>query len=93
MFVRPTRQAFQLVAMASLYLAIKLHSPRKVSIRAIVSTGNGTVSVGRIEAMELSIMRHMWEEAQTLQQPALAGAFLVEEHAGGGPPFLQNYRN
>ena len=59
MFVRPTRQAFQLVAMASLYLAIKLHSPRKVSIRAIVSTGNGTVSVGRIEAMELSIMRRL----------------------------------
>ena len=46
-----------------------------------------------IKELELSIMRHMWEEAQTLQQQALAGAFLVEEHAGGGPPFLQNYRN
>ena len=46
-----------------------------------------------IRELELSIMRHMWEEAQTLQQKALAGAFLVEEHAGGGPPFPQNYRN
>ena len=46
-----------------------------------------------IRELELSIMRHMWEEAWTLQQQALAGAFLVEEHAGGGPPFPQNYRN
>ena len=46
-----------------------------------------------IRELELSIMRHMWEEAGTLQQQALAGAFLVEEHAGGGPPFPQNYRN
>ena len=46
-----------------------------------------------IRELELSIMCHMWEEAWTLQQQALAGAFLVEEHAGGGPPFPQNYRN
>ena len=46
-----------------------------------------------IRELELSIMRHMWEEARTLQQQALAGAFLVEEHAGRGPPFPQNYCN
>ena len=46
-----------------------------------------------IRELELSIMRHMWEEARAMQQQALAGAFLVEEHAGGGPPFPQNYRN
>ena len=46
-----------------------------------------------LRELELSILRHMWEEARTLQQQALAGAFLVEEHAGGGPPFPQNYRN
>ena len=55
----PTRQVFQLVAMASLYLAIKLHSTKKISIRAIASTGNGTVTVGHIEAMELSILRRL----------------------------------
>ena len=43
--------------MASLYLAIKLHGQKKVAIRAIASTGNGAVTVGHIEAMELSIMR------------------------------------
>ena len=37
-----------------------------------------------IREPELSIMRHMWEEARTLPQQALAGAFLVEEHAGRG---------
>ena len=37
-----------------------------------------------IRELELSIMRHMWEEARTLPQQALAGAFLVEEHAGRG---------
>ena len=46
-----------------------------------------------LRELELSIMRHLWEEARSLQQQALAGAFLVEEHAGGGPPFPQNYRN
>ena len=46
-----------------------------------------------IRELELSIMCHMWEEARTLQLQALAGAFLVEEHPGGGPPFPQNNRN
>ncbi|KAL3811084.1 hypothetical protein ACHAXA_008061 [Cyclostephanos tholiformis] len=52
-------EVFQLTAMASLYLAIKLHSPRKVSIRAIASTGNGAITIWHIEAMELSIMRRL----------------------------------
>ena len=43
-----------------------------------------------IRELKLSIMRHMWEEAWAMQQQALAGAFLVVEHAGGGPPFPQN---
>ena len=37
-----------------------------------------------IREPELSIMHHMWEEARTLPQQALAGVFLVEEHAGRG---------
>ena len=42
--------------------------------------------------LELSIMRYMWEEGQTTMQQALAGAYLVEEHRGRGPPYPQNYR-
>ena len=40
--------------------------------------------------LELSIMRYRWEEAQAMMQQALAGAYLVEEHRGGGPPYPQN---
>lgn len=43
--------------MASIYLAIKIHSPKKVPIRSIASTGNGLITVKHIEAMELSIMK------------------------------------
>ena len=42
--------------------------------------------------LELSIMRYMWEEAQAMMQQALAGAYLVEEHRGRGPPYPQNYQ-
>ena len=41
--------------------------------------------------LELSIMRYMWDEAQEMIQQALAGAYLVEEHRGRGPPYPQNY--
>ena len=49
-------QLFQLAAMASIYLAIKVHSKKKVSISSIASTGNGIITVDQIEAMEYSIM-------------------------------------
>ena len=42
--------------------------------------------------LELSIMRYMWDEAQEMIQQAIAGAYLVEEHRGRGPPYPQNYR-
>ena len=42
--------------------------------------------------LELSIMRYMWDEAQEMVQQAIAGAYLVEEHRGRGPPYPQNYR-
>jgi len=51
-----TPQLFQLAAMASIYLAIKVHSKKKVSISSIASTGNGIITVEQIEAMEYSIM-------------------------------------
>ena len=50
-------QLFQLVAMASIYLAIKIHSPKKVTVHSIASTGNGLITARHIEAMELSIMK------------------------------------
>eukprot|EP00585_Thalassiosira_rotula_P003834 CAMPEP_0196159844 /NCGR_PEP_ID=MMETSP0910-20130528/46526_1 /TAXON_ID=49265 /ORGANISM="Thalassiosira rotula, Strain GSO102" /LENGTH=239 /DNA_ID=CAMNT_0041424769 /DNA_START=475 /DNA_END=1194 /DNA_ORIENTATION=- len=52
-------ELFQLVAMASIYLAIKIHSPQKVTIRSIASTGNDLITTRHIEAMELSIMKSL----------------------------------
>ena len=45
--------------MASIYLAIKIHSPKKATIRAIASTGNGLITRHHMEAMELSIMKSL----------------------------------
>mmetsp|Transcript_14313 Transcript_14313/g.23270 ORF Transcript_14313/g.23270 Transcript_14313/m.23270 type:complete len:158 (+) Transcript_14313:60-533(+) len=45
--------------MASIYLAIKIHSPQKVTIRSITSTGNDLITTRHIEAMELSIMKSL----------------------------------
>lgn len=50
-------ELFQLVSMVCIYLAIKIHSPKKISIDSIVSTGNGLITAQHIEAMELSIMK------------------------------------
>ena len=36
--------------------------------------------------LELSILRHQWEEAQSMVRQSLAGAYLVEEHQDRGPP-------
>ena len=43
--------------MTSIYLAIKIHSTKKMSMQAIVSTGNGRVTAPQIERMELDIMQ------------------------------------
>ena len=45
--------------MASVYLAIKIHGHKKVTISSIASTGNGLITVKHIEAMELSIMNSL----------------------------------
>lgn len=48
------------MALASLYLAAKIHSPTKISVRSILaSTGNGLIRARHIEAMELSIMKSL----------------------------------
>ena len=48
---------FQLVSMTSIYLAIKIHSYKKVSIQSIAAMGRGFISVDHITEMELSMMQ------------------------------------
>ena len=43
--------------MTSIYLAIKIHSKKKMTMQNIVSTGNGAITVPQIERMELDIMQ------------------------------------
>lgn len=50
-------ELFQLVSMTSIYLAIKIHSPKKVTMNAIANAGSGLITARHIEAMELSIMK------------------------------------
>jgi hypothetical protein len=50
-------ELFQLAAITCIYLAIKLHSPKKVGIQCIASMGRGIILPDHIAAMELSIMQ------------------------------------
>lgn len=50
-------ERFQLVAMASIYLATKIHSPKKVTPYMIESMGNGLITSEHIVSIELSIMK------------------------------------
>ena len=45
--------------MTSIYLAIKIHSPKKASINMIASMCKGEVTVSQIETMELHIMKDL----------------------------------
>jgi len=47
---------FQLVAMTSLYLAVKCHSTRKISVSSIASLSKGCFRVDQILKMEISII-------------------------------------
>ena len=47
---------FQVVATTSIYLAIKIHSPKKVHIAVICPSSNGRITKTNIEEMEISIM-------------------------------------
>ena len=42
--------------------------------------------------LELSILRHQWEEARAMMRQSMAGAYLVEEHQDRGPPLSQLYQ-
>lgn len=52
-------ELFQLVAITCMYLAIKLHSPKKVAIQCLASMGQGLIQHDNIVAMELSIMQSL----------------------------------
>ena len=45
--------------MTSIYLAIKIHSPKKVPMHVISRKCNGLITVRHIKAMELSIMKSL----------------------------------
>lgn len=48
---------FQLVAMTSLYLAVKVHSTRKISVAGIVSLSKGSFREDQILKMEICIIK------------------------------------
>ena len=50
-------ELFQLAAITCIYLAIKLHSPKKVGIQCIASMGRGAILPDHIATMETSIMQ------------------------------------
>lgn len=47
------------MGITSIYLAIKIHSSKKVPMQAITRRGNGHIAVNHIEEMELSIMKSL----------------------------------
>ena len=52
-------------------------------------TGDETWNGRALHYMRRDELSYMWG---TMIQQALAGAYLVEEHRGRGPPYPQNYR-
>lgn len=57
--IADTDTVFQLVAMTSIYLAVKLHSTRKISISSISSLSKGCFRVDQILKMEICIIKSL----------------------------------
>ena len=51
------KQVFQLAAMTSLFLAIKLNEPGKLSMASMVELSRGYFRVDQMAAMEVAILR------------------------------------
>lgn len=51
------KKLFQLAAMTTLYLAIKLYEPDRVSMKSMIDLSRGYFLVEQMEEMELSILR------------------------------------
>lgn len=52
-----TETLLQLVAMTSIYLAVKLHSTRKISVQSLARLSQGNFRVDQILKMEISIIK------------------------------------
>jgi Cyclin, N-terminal domain len=53
------KKVFQLAAMTSLFLAIKLYEPGKISMQSMIELSRGYFHVKQMEAMEISILRYV----------------------------------
>lgn len=53
------KQVFQLAAMTSLFLAIKLFEPGRLSMQSMIELSRGYFTVKQMEAMELEILRYV----------------------------------
>lgn len=51
------KKMFQLAAMVSLYLAIKLHDPRRLSMAAMIELSRGCFVMEQMKAMEMELLR------------------------------------
>jgi protoheme ferro-lyase len=51
------KKVFQLAAMTSLYIAIKLHEPGRLSMSSMIELSRGFFTAAQMVAMEMSILR------------------------------------
>ena len=51
------KKMFQLVAMTTLFLAVKLHEPGKLTMSAMIGLSRGCFLVEEMKAMELEVLR------------------------------------
>lgn len=51
------KKTFQLAAMTTLYIAIKLYEPGRLSMSSMIELSRGYFLVGQMAAMEMSILR------------------------------------
>lgn len=93
------RKEFQLVAVTSLYLAIKLHgetdakegAPRKLRITAFVELSRGLFSVETIETMERSILEDMkWKVNPPTSVAFIASLLRLIPKSFNGQPLHSN---
>ena len=53
------KKMFQLAAMTSLYLAIKLHDPGRLSMAAMIELSRGCFVMEQMKAMEMELLRYV----------------------------------
>jgi lipoyl(octanoyl) transferase len=54
------KKIFQLAAMTSLFLAIKLYEPGKISMQSMIELSRGYFQVDQMVAMEMAILRYVF---------------------------------